>query len=463
MIGRRCALVALGGLLILVLTVNVYFIRMIVENSSEKLYSGMLSQSNEKTKDENFIPMDNNKSLRDKKSMTREMEEKIKAEMRLLPSKYFKRNSTYVILLDRLLSELRTMPNTQDDIWSIPNNNWPDAHQLLPAAAPELGTIFEALRKSNIIKADNAQVGTQLKLMLTLNSNIKALFKPQWYNRNTILNGPVYYGKDRHNAEIVAFHLSSLMGLRRVPLTVIRKLNLTEVRNRATPELYATMYEKSNETCFYGVCHYCSATDPICSTKNMLEGALILWLPSFIKLYKHRHPWQRTYKRNKLALWETDQNYCDKVKDSRTYAPHASSRLLDLVDTAVFDFLMDNGDRHHYEIAQNNFHNPAVLLLDNGKSLANPDVDHIDILAPLYQCCMIHKTTWDRLHLLGGGALSESLRRLVAHEAIIADVLPLITDDHLSAMDRRLLTIYAVVEYCLKQKKYASNVILDHR
>lgn len=90
-------------------------------------------------------------------------------------------------------------------------------------------------------------------------------------------------------------------------------VNLTEVRNRATPELYATMYEKSNETCFYGVCHYCSATDPICSTKNMLEGALILWLPSFIKLYKHRHPWQRTYKRNKLALWETDQNYCDKV------------------------------------------------------------------------------------------------------------------------------------------------------
>lgn len=76
------------------------------------------------------------------------------------------------------------------------------------------------------------------------------------------------------------------------------------------------------------------------------------------------------------------------MKESKTYAPQSSSRLLDLVDTAVFDFLMDNGDRHHYELAQNNFHNPAVLLLDNGKSLANPDIDHIDILAPLYQCCM---------------------------------------------------------------------------
>lgn len=75
----------------------------------------------------------------------------------------------------------------------------------------------------------------------------------------------------------------------------------------------------------------------------------------------------------------------------------------------------------------------------------------------------IHKTTWDRLKLFTGGSLSRALGRLVAHESVIADVQPLITEDHLSAMDRRLLTIYAVVEYCLKSKKYASNVILDHR
>lgn len=75
----------------------------------------------------------------------------------------------------------------------------------------------------------------------------------------------------------------------------------------------------------------------------------------------------------------------------------------------------------------------------------------------------IHKTTWDRLRLLSGGALSLSLGRILAHEATMADVLPLITEDHLNAMDRRLLTIYAVVEYCIKEKKYASNVILDHR
>ena len=70
------------------------------------------------------------------------------------------------------------------------------------------------------------------------------------------------------------------------------------------------------------------------------------------------------------------------------YAPQSSNRLLYLIDTAIFDYLMDNGDRHHYEILKDNFDDPAVLLIDNGKSLGNSDVDHIDILAPLYQCCM---------------------------------------------------------------------------
>lgn len=103
------------------------------------------------------------------------------------------------------------------------NFQWPDAHHLIPPAAPELGTIQDAMRRAKIVKADNAAVGTQLKIMLTLEHGVKALFKPQWYARDTVIEGPVYRGKDRHNAEIVAFHLSSLLALRRVPLVVIRK------------------------------------------------------------------------------------------------------------------------------------------------------------------------------------------------------------------------------------------------
>lgn len=70
---------------------------------------------------------------------------------------------------------------------------------------------------------------------------------------------------------------------------------------------------------------------------------------------------------------------------------------------------------------------------------------------------------WDRLRLFSGGSLSIALGKLLAHEAKMSDVSPLITAAHLSAMDRRLLTVYAIVENCLKKKKYISNVILDHR
>lgn len=83
-----------------------------------------------------------------------------------------------------------------------------------------------------MVRADNAALGTQLKLMLNLENDIKALFKPQWYSRDAVIHGPVYYGKDRHNAEVVAFHLSSLLALRRVPLAVVRKrmLKLNKMR-----------------------------------------------------------------------------------------------------------------------------------------------------------------------------------------------------------------------------------------
>lgn len=86
-----------------------------------------------------------------------------------------------------------------------------------------------------------------------------------------------------------------------------------EIRPYATPELYATIYQDGNDTCLYGVCHYCSPADPVCGVGDILEGALISWLPRYLKLVKHRHPWQRTYKKNKLATWETDDNYCEKV------------------------------------------------------------------------------------------------------------------------------------------------------
>ena len=64
--------------------------------------------------------------------------------------------------------------------------------------------------------------------------------------------------------------------------------------------------------------------------------------------------------------WEVDENYCKRVKAMKLYNPSAGPRLLDLIDAAIFDFLIDNGDRHHYDVFEN-VTNSMVVLLDNGK------------------------------------------------------------------------------------------------
>lgn len=64
--------------------------------------------------------------------------------------------------------------------------------------------------------------------------------------------------------------------------------------------------------------------------------------------------------------WEIDGNFCESVKSSKLYSLQNGPRLVDLVDAAIFDFLIDNGDRHHYEVLSN-ISGAAVLFIDNGK------------------------------------------------------------------------------------------------
>ncbi|KAL5011499.1 hypothetical protein ScPMuIL_010050 [Solemya velum] len=72
----------------------------------------------------------------------------------------------------------------------------------------QLGVILKALSESEITVADVGYGGTQPKLLLTLEGDQKAVFKPKWYERDYIVEGPdPYGGLDRHNGEIVAFHL----------------------------------------------------------------------------------------------------------------------------------------------------------------------------------------------------------------------------------------------------------------
>ena len=42
-----------------------------------------------------------------------------------------------------------------------------------------------------------------------------------------------------------------------------------------------------------------------------MEGSLTLWLADTFTLEKVRHPYQRTYRDDKSAKWETDPDYCN--------------------------------------------------------------------------------------------------------------------------------------------------------
>ena len=70
-------------------------------------------------------------------------------------------------------------------------------------------------------------------------------------------------------------------------------------------------------------------------------------------------------------------------------------RLLDLMDTAIFDFIIGNADRHHYEVFAEQ-PDSMVLLLDNAKSFGNPEHDEMSILKPITQCCLLRKSTFER-------------------------------------------------------------------
>jgi hypothetical protein len=63
--------------------------------------------------------------------------------------------------------------------------------------------------------------------------------------------------------------------------------------------------------------------------------------------------------------WETDKNYCtNTVLKNPLYSE--GPRLLDIIDTAVFDYLIGNADRHHYETL-GVLDTSVMMILDNAK------------------------------------------------------------------------------------------------
>ncbi|XP_025113592.1 LOW QUALITY PROTEIN: glycosaminoglycan xylosylkinase-like [Pomacea canaliculata] len=343
--------------------------------------------------------------------------------------------------------------------WQIASA-WVTAREIIPDFAPRLGAILGALARAKVTQASASTLGTQLEATLELQHQQMVVFKPMFYERSTFLALDGVLGRDRHNAEVASFHLSRILNLRRVPLVVGRKINLrTEVMPVATAGLKKTFYIKEDRDCFYGACQHCSAQSGVCTRDGLVEGAIILWLPPEVVLSKVQHPWMEGFKTAILKKYEESENsshktYCDVIRRLDVYRRHRFL-LLDIMDTAVFDFLIGNNDRHHFEFT-NDTDAGMLVMLDNGKSFGNPYYDDVAILAPLQDCCMLRTSTWNSLQLLRDGVLSRVLKEVLRSDPIH----PVLIDSHFLALDRRLKKVLQELDTCV-QTTGLDNVLVD--
>ena len=140
------------------------------------------------------------------------------------------------------------------------------------------------------------------------------------------------------------------------------------------------------------------------------------------------------------------------------------ARLLDVMDLAIFDFLMGNMDRHHYETFKLFGNDTFPVHLDHGRAFGRSAHDEMSILAPLYQvgflpiivmvtlpphlqCCVIRQSTISMLlsYHSGPTSLAAALNKSLSSDPIK----PVLTDQHLEAVDRRVGLVLQVVRECL--------------
>ncbi|ERE75906.1 dentin matrix protein 4, partial [Cricetulus griseus] len=266
-------------------------------------------------------------------------------------------------------------------------------YELYSRHNPAIDALLQDLGSQKITSVAMKSGGTQLKLIMTFQNYGQALFKPMKQTREQETPPDFFYFSDyeRHNAEIAAFHLDRILDFRRVPPVAGRMINMTkEIRDvTRDKKLWRTFFvSPANNICFYGECsYYCSTEHALCGKPDQIEGSLAAFLPdlSLAKRKTWRNPWRRSYHKRKKAEWEVDPDYCEEVKQTPPY--DSGHRILDIMDMTVFDFLMGNMDRHHYETFEKFGNETFIIHLDNGRGFGKYSHDELSILAPLHQCC----------------------------------------------------------------------------
>lgn len=352
-------------------------------------------------------------------------------------------------------------------------------HIYTEASHEKLDAMRNSLAHSPIADLYASSKGTQLKFFGQLADGTTVVLKPGRVPRNweTPPDRMYFVDMERHTSEIATYYLDRVLGFRRVPPCAGRLVNISsELVPFFNEETAVTVFKSpAGNTCFHGVCKYfCDTANAICGRGDVLELSTCLFVPyNTWTRGLVRHPWRRSYHKRRLADWETadtNRTYCSDLmrKEPKLYA--SGRRLLDLIDVAIVDFLIGNMDRHHYEFMQeldgDGGGDANLIMLDNGKGFGKTTHDEISILAPLYQCCRVRRSTYDKLELLDasplGVHLSHLLRRALRGDPLDARE-PLLTPGHLRALDRRVsIVLRAVQNDCIRQRGFSpKEVIVD--
>lgn len=332
------------------------------------------------------------------------------------------------------------------------------------ANADTIAALMRDMATMKIRKVTQKEGGTQLKLTLEYDRNIRALFKPMRFARHkqTLPNHYYFSDYERHTAEIAAFHLDRLLGFRRAMPVVGRVLNITSEIMKVTDDdmRHTSFVSPVGNQCFYGKCsYYCDSNHAICGTPDMLEGSLAAFLPLHDGASRKvwRHPWRRSYNKKKAADWELDDQYCDTVRNLIDF--DRGRRLLDIMDMSVFDFLSGNMDRHHYETFNAFGNNTFTVHLDHGRAFGKAFHDEMTILAPIKQCCLIRASTLKTLlnFLNGPKPLSKLMEDAMSNDPIT----PVLWEPHLTALDRRVVIILSEIRECVKNASLTSDVVVS--
>uniref|UniRef100_A0A673KH92 Pseudokinase FAM20A-like n=1 Tax=Sinocyclocheilus rhinocerous TaxID=307959 RepID=A0A673KH92_9TELE len=256
---------------------------------------------------------------------------------------------------------------------------------------------------------------------------------------------------------------SQVLDFRRVPPVTGRFINVTGeilyiTHNEELRSVFFT--SPANNTCFFAKCLYvCKSEYAVCGHPDLLEGSMSAYLPglSIAPRISIPNPWIRAYSFTGTEEWEVNPLYCDNVK--KLYPYNSGNRLLNIIDMAIFDFLTGNMDRHHYEVFTKFGDDGFLLHLDNARGFGRPSRDVVSILAPLTQCCMIKRSTLFRLKLLAQSEyrLSDVMRASLSRDPLT----PVLTEDHLQALDRRLDQVLRTVGKCVKKLGEPPVVITD--